>query len=145
MRTRTHRTVGAAFLLLLIVLSSLATTDWFCPDGQACLPGLSPVCCCGCGPANAAIGPPSIGIPHRTGHLAHLSKRGCGCYRDLSNTAPLRSLVQIVVAAPAILTAPGLMTPKPGARPEFPRVAPVSLSVPRFALPPGDTRAPPAA
>jgi hypothetical protein len=144
MLNRTHRTIGAFFLSLLIATSFLATSGWFCADGRACLPALSPVCCCGCGPSCATVGPPSAAIHHYRG-LSHLSKPACRCYQDLCGTATLRSAVRIVVAAPAIVPGPGVLILVPQSRLKHPRIARVSISLPRFAISPRDTRAPPAA
>ena len=90
------------------------------------------------------VGSPLVAIHHNHG-LPHLSKPACRCYRDLSNTAPLRSVVRIDVAAPTILPGPGILIPEPASRPGFPRMAPVFISPPHFFISPRDTRAPPAA
>ncbi len=145
MRVRTRRAIGAAFLSLLIAVSFLATGGWFCADGHACMPALSPVCCDGCGAESAATASTGGEIGGATPGAPHLSREGRGCYRDLSDPPALACIARVVLAAPAALPVSGLSLPEPSSR-LVSRLTTADPSVPpRFLAFSRDTRGPPAA
>jgi hypothetical protein len=145
MQVRTRRTIRAAFLSLLIAVSFLATGGWFCADGHACMPALSPVCCDGCGAESAATASTGAEIGDATPGAPYLSREGRGCYRDLSDAPALTCIARIFFVVPAALPEFGLILAEPSGRLVFRLTAADPSVPPRFLAFPRDTRGPPAA
>jgi hypothetical protein len=141
MRKPIHQRLGAALLSLLIALSFLIAGGWHCADGRACTSGISPTCCCG----EVAGGETGGKWRDATESRICLTQGACGCYRDASQLASLRSAAGVHFELPATLPAPRLLIARPAGRamPGFPAASPPLP--PRFLVSPRESRAPPAA
>jgi hypothetical protein len=143
MTTSAARTLGAAFLSLLIAVSFLTTGAWFCADGRACMPASSLTCCCSTTHATTAASKrPACDAP-----LDRMcrSQQGCGCYRDLHSPAALLAHARAAISAPALVPGPVVLFPKPIPSRRSYRTVATGIGPPRFLTSPRDTRAPPAA
>lgn len=147
MQTHTRRAIRAALLSLFIAASFLTTGGWFCADGRACLPALSPTCCCG-GAAGDASAPAVEGGADLCADAdceSRLTEGGCGCYRGLPAIASQLAGPHAPTALPAALSAGSALT---FVRPDPCLVSPTAPNPtppPRYLVSPRDTRAPPVA
>src|SRR5688572_21046201 len=103
MPIHTRRAIRAALLSLLIAASFLTTGGWFCADGRACLPALSPTCCCGNESTGASTASSAVEFCDDAACGECLSAQECGCYRDLPALASLPMVARIAMAEPAPL------------------------------------------
>jgi hypothetical protein len=130
-------------LSLLIAASFLTAGGWFCADGRACLPALSPACCCGDEGPGASIAAHTAERCDDAACGDCLSAQECGCYRDLPALASLPAAAFALLAVPSLRSAAEIIAPEPPALRLTRRPAAVFLPPPRFLVSARESRAPP--